>query len=133
MKISVLGCGRWGSFIGWYLVNNGHDVIQWGTEGNYTFDVLKNTGKNEYVELDKRINLTSDLEFAVKESDVIIISISSQALRSFTERIMSICDVTDKKFVLCMKGVELGSGKRLSEGLERRGAYNCSEGQRKRL
>ena len=57
MKISVLGCGRWGSFIGWYLVNNAHDVIQWGTEGNYSFDVLKNTGRNEYVELDKRINL----------------------------------------------------------------------------
>ena len=62
MKISVLGCGRWGSFIGWYLVNNGHDVIQWGTEGNYSFDVLKNTGRNEYVELDKRINLCPDLE-----------------------------------------------------------------------
>ena len=115
MKISVLGCGRWGSFIGWYLVNNGHDVVQWGTEGNYTFDVLKNTGKNEYVQLDSRINLTSDLEFAVKESDVIIISISSQALRSFTERIVSICDVTDKKFILCMKGVEIGTGKRLSQ------------------
>ena len=55
MKISVVGCGRWGSFIGWYLVNNGHSVIQWGTPGHYTFDVLKNTGKNEYVELDERI------------------------------------------------------------------------------
>ena len=114
MKISVLGCGRWGSFIGWYLVNNGHKVIQWGTAGNYTFDVLKNTGKNEYVELDKRIDLTSDLEYAVKESDVIIISISSQALRSFMQRIVSI-GVQNKKFVLCMKGIELDTGKRLSE------------------
>ena len=114
MKISVLGCGRWGSFIGWYLVNNGHKVIQWGTAGNYTFDVLKNTGKNEYVELDKRIDLTSDLEYAVKKSDVIIISISSQALRSFMQRIVSI-GVQNKKFVLCMKGIELDTGKRLSE------------------
>ena len=75
MNVSVLGCGRWGSFIGWYLVNNGHNVIQWGTAGNYTFEVLKNTGGNEYVELDKRINLTSDLQFAIKNSDIIIISI----------------------------------------------------------
>ena len=73
MKVSVLGCGRWGSFIGWYLVRNDHQIIQWGTEGNYTFDVLKNTGRNEYVELDKRINLTSDLKFAVESSDIIII------------------------------------------------------------
>lgn len=114
MKISVLGCGRWGSFIGWYLVNNGHKVIQWGTEGNYSFDVLKNTGKNEYVELDKRILLTADLKFAVKSSDVIIISISAQALRGFMQRIIQY-DIKDKKFVLCMKGIEVETGKRLSE------------------
>ncbi len=114
MKVSVLGCGRWGSFIGWYLINNGHEVIQWGTEGNYTYDVLKNTGRNEYVELDKRIILTSDLKFAVENSEIIIISISSQALRSFMQRVINY-DVSDKKFVLCMKGIEIGTGKRLSE------------------
>ncbi len=116
MKISVLGCGRWGSFIGWYLVNNGHEVVQWGTAGNYTFDVLKNTGRNEYVELDKRINLTSDLEFALKSSEIIIISISAQGLRSFIERIMQF-DLSNKRFVLCMKGIEVDTGKRLSEVL----------------
>lgn len=114
MKISVLGCGRWGSFIGWYLVNNGHDVIQWGTEGNNSFDVLKNTGRNEYVELDKRINLTPDLKYAVEESDIIIISISAQSLRSFMQRVIKL-DVKDKKFILCMKGIEVATGKRLSE------------------
>ena len=104
MKVSVLGCGRWGSFIGWYLVNNGHDVIQWGTEGNYTFDVLKNTGKNEYVELDERITLSSDLGFAINNSDIIIISISSQSLRSFMKRVAEF-DTQEKKFILCMKGI----------------------------
>ncbi len=114
MKVSVLGCGRWGSFIGWYLVRNGHEVIQWGTEGNYTFDVLKNTGRNEYVELDNRINLTPDLKFAVESSDIIVISISAQSLRSFMQRVMQY-NIIDKKFVLCMKGIEVETGKRLSE------------------
>ena len=114
MKISVLGCGRWGSFIGWYLVNNGHEVIQWGTAGNHSFDVLKNTGRNEYVELDSRINLCSDLKYAVETSDVIVISISSQALRSFMQRVVEF-DIADKKFILCMKGIEIETGKRLSE------------------
>lgn len=116
MKISVLGCGRWGSFIGWYLINNGHNVIQWGTEGHHSFDVLKSTGKNEYVDLDERIDLTSDLEHAVCSSDVIIISISSQSLRSFMSKVTEF-DVKDKIFVLCMKGIEVDSGKRLSEVL----------------
>ena len=75
MKISVLGCGRWGSFIGWYLVNNGHQVVQWGTEGNYSYDVLKNTGRNEYVEFDKRINLTADLKYAIEFASNNIITI----------------------------------------------------------
>ena len=114
MKISVLGCGRWGSFIGWYLVRCGHNVIQWGNEGHYSFDVLKNTGKNEYVELDKRIDLTSNLEYALTNSDIIIISISAQSLRSFMQRITKF-NVSDKKFILCMKGVEVETGKRLSE------------------
>ncbi|MBE5737912.1 MAG: glycerol-3-phosphate dehydrogenase [Clostridiales bacterium] len=114
MKISVLGCGRWGSFIGWYLVNNGHEVIQWGTAGNHSFDVLKNTGRNEYVELDSRINLCSDLKFAVENSDIIVISISAQALRTFMQRVVAY-NITDKKFILCMKGIEIETGKRLSE------------------
>ncbi len=114
MNISVLGCGRWGSFIGWYLVNNGHNVIQWGRTDSKSFKVLKETGKNEYVKLDKRINLTDDLRHAVNSSDVIIISISAQGLRSFMQDVIKY-DITNKKFVLCMKGIEVESGKRLSE------------------
>ena len=87
MKVSVLGCGRWGSFIAWYLCNHGHDVYSWGPEEDYSYQVLKTTGKNEYVELDKRIHLTCDLEEAVAHAETIIISISSQGLRGFMKRI----------------------------------------------
>mgnify|MGYP004474822643 FL=1 len=114
MKISVLGCGRWGSFISWYLVNNGHEVIEWGRENGRAFSELKNTGGNEYVRLDERINLTSDLEYAVKSSDVLIISIKSQALRSLAGEIAAF-GAKDKKIVLCMKGLEENTGKRLTE------------------
>ncbi len=114
MKISVLGCGRWGSFIGWYLANRGFEVTQWGMESEYSFQVLKNNGKNDYVELDKRINLTSDLEAAVNSAEIIIISISSQALSGFIKKV-TVFDVSDKKFVLCMKGIEDSTGRRLSE------------------
>ena len=116
MKIAVLGCGRWGSFIGWYLSGQNHKVVQWGREGHKSFDILKKNGRNEYVELNKNITLSSDLEFAVESADVIIISISSQFLREFMKQITEY-DVKDKIFVLCMKGIEESSGKRLSEVL----------------
>ena len=124
MKVSILGCGRWGSFIGWYLARHGHNVCQWGPEDSESFLVLKNTGKNEYVELDKRINLTSNLSEAIEFADTIIISISSQALRGFMGRVTQF-NVKDKRFILCMKGIEESTGKRLSEVLNESGIdYN---------
>ncbi len=120
MKVSVLGCGRWGSFIAWYLCNHGHDVCSWGPEEDYSYQVLKETGKNEYVSLDNRILLTCDLKEAVERAEVIIISISSQGLRGFMKRITEY-DVSKKDFVLCMKGIEVSTGCRLSQVLTESG------------
>lgn len=114
MKISVLGCGRWGSFIAWYLTRHGHDVYSWGPEGDFSYKILKETGRNEYVSLDAKTRLTSDLGEAVTRAEVIVISISSQGLRGFMQRITKY-PVSDKIFVLCMKGIEVDTGKRLSE------------------
>ena len=115
-KITVLGCGRWGSFIAWYLATKkGKEVWSWGPEEDYSYKVLKETGKNEYVTLDKSIVLTSDLSAAVSRAEIVIISISSQGLRGFIERIKEAADVSDKIFVLCMKGIEVETGDRLSE------------------
>lgn len=120
MKISVLGCGRWGSFIAWYLCNQGHEVYSWGPEDDYSYKVLKETGKNEYVTLDARIRLTCDLQEAVEHAETVIISISSQGLRGFVKRILAY-DVSEKNFVLCMKGIEVDTGSRLSEVLVQSG------------
>lgn len=120
MKISVLGCGRWGSFIAWYLSRLGNEVTSWGPEGDPSYEILKNTGRNEYVALDEKIALTCDLERAVRTAEVIVISISSQGLRGFMQRIVRYL-VSDKVFVLCMKGIETGTGKRLSEILTESG------------
>ncbi len=120
MKISVLGCGRWGSFIAWYLSRRGYDVSNWGPEEDASYRILKETGRNEYVALDEKITLTCDLEEAVRRAEIIVISISSQGLRGFMKRIMRY-PVSDKIFVLCMKGIEVDTGKRLSEVLTESG------------
>ena len=120
MKISVLGCGRWGSFIAWYLSSRGNEVYSWGPEDDYSYQVLRDTGKNEYVTLDSRITLTSDLQAAVDHAEIIVISISSQGLRGFMQRIID-CGGKDKTFVLCMKGIEVSTGCRLSEVLTQSG------------
>lgn len=114
MKISVLGCGRWGSCIAWYLDKIGHDVISCGLENAPEFIALKNTHKNDYLTYPQSIEVTSDLEHAVDHAEVIVISISSQYLRSYMSDIAKY-PLENKVIVLCMKGVEVDTGCRLSE------------------
>ena len=114
MKVSVLGCGRWGSFLAWYNHRLGNEVVSFGPEHDYSYQILKNTGRNEYVRFSEDIRLTCDLDEALDHADTVIISISSQGLRGFAGEIVK-RNVKDKKFVLCMKGIEETTGKRLSE------------------
>ncbi|MCH5304732.1 MAG: NAD(P)-binding domain-containing protein [Ruminococcus sp.] len=114
MKISVLGTGRWGSCIAWYLDKIGNEVVSCGLESAPDFKQLFETHKNDYLTFPKSIEVTSNLEYAIARAEVIIISISSQYLRDYMQNI-SKYDLTGKTFVLCMKGVEEKTGKRLTE------------------
>ncbi len=114
MKVSVLGCGRWGSFLAWYNNRLGNEVISFGPEHDYSYRILKETGRNEYVKFDENIKLSCNLDEALKHAETVIISISSQGLRGFASEIAK-RDIKNKKFVLCMKGIEETTGKRLSE------------------
>lgn len=113
MNVSVLGCGRWGSFLACYHSRK-HHVTLWGPEGDAPFEVLKKEHKNNYITLPEEIELTSDLARAVNASNYIVISISSQHLAEFCERLNKL-DLSGKTFILCMKGIEAGTGRRLTE------------------
>lgn len=115
MNISVLGCGRWGSFIAWYLNKIGHDVNLWGRAGSYHLKEIMSSRKNAFLEFDEKINLTYDLRQAVDSVKILVISINSQSLRNFLVEAKKICNFSDKIIVLCMKGIEEDTGKRLSE------------------
>ncbi len=114
MKISVLGCGRWGSFIAWYLSREGHKVTLWGRQDSKSFLALKEQKRNEYVALNDKIKLTSILSDAVSSADYLVISISSQGLRDFVIELTKL-GIEDKTIILCMKGIEISTGKRLTE------------------
>lgn len=114
MKISVLGCGRWGSCIAWYLDKIGHEVLSCGLADAPEFIQLQSTRCNDYLTFSDSIEVSSDLSYAVGRAEVIIISISSQHLRSYFAEIAQ-NDLSGKTVVLCMKGLEASTGKRLSE------------------
>ena len=117
MRVSVLGCGRWGSFHAWYAHRVGHTVTLWGRAGSAHLAELRETRTNEFLTLPEEIRLTDDLAEAVRTAEIVTISIHAQALRSF------LCDLRTqglgeelaaKTVILCMKGIEIGTGKRLT-------------------
>lgn len=113
MKICVAGCGRWGSLIAWYLDRLGHNVTLWGRESSPHMQRFLQNRKNDLLELPESIGLSSSFD-AFIDAEVIIISIASQGLRSFLAS-LSHLHLNDKTFVLCMKGIEIDTTKRLSE------------------
>jgi len=121
MNYTLLGCGRWGSFIAWYLDNTGHKVTTWGMETDPYVVNFFATRKNNYVEFPESIDLTTDLEYAVNKNEYIIISISSQNLRSLMEKVNKIDGYKNKKYIICMKGIEEATGKRLSQVINEAG------------
>ena len=113
MNITVIGCGRWGSFIAWYLDRTGHTVTLYGRKSSSHIQQFIETRSNGLLTLPESIQLTSDLD-AVDEADVIVISIAAQSLDSLMTQLQTM-KLQNKIFVLCMKGIEIGTGRRLSQ------------------
>ncbi len=114
MNISVIGCGRWGSFLAWYLNRLGHSVMLYGRKGSGNLAAFREKRTNGLVTLDSFVRLTDDLEEAVAFAQVLVISIGAQSLRVLMQQ-LSVLDMNHKPVVLCMKGIEADTGKRLTE------------------
>ena len=113
MKLTVIGCGRWGTFLAWYLDRLGHTVTLYGRESSARMQRLMQERKNDLLTLPERMRLTTSLAEAA-EAETIVISIGSQNLQGLMDQLAS-RGVRSKTFVLCMKGLEAGTGRRLSE------------------
>ena len=128
MNISVLGCGRWGAFLAWYLGRTEqHNVLLYGRERSWRMAQLRETRKNDLLDTScARATLTSDIHKAVDNSEILLISIGVQSFRGFLTE-LSCCNLSGKKLVLCMKGLEAETGLRLTEIVRQElGAIPCA-------
>ena len=112
---SLIGCGRWGTFLGWYSVNyakfDAVDMYDIPTSPN--FIELKETRKNPYLSLTDNMFLRENIEDVLK-NDFIIISIGCQHFRSLCKQLNGY-DLSGKTFLLAMKGLEESTAKTMFE------------------
>lgn len=113
MKITVIGCGRWGSLITWYLDKTGHEVTLYGRATSAHMQRFIAERRNNLLELPESVHLSTDLNCTL-DAQVIVISVPSQGLQGLMDQLKDL-NLRDKIFVLCMKGIEIETGRRLSQ------------------
>ena len=112
MKITVLGSGRWASFLAWYAAANGHGTLLWGRPGSRSLEGLRQTRANGYVTLPQSVELTDEIQKALAFGDIALVAVGAQQLRS----LLSVLPGRPRgPLVLCMKGLEEGTGLRLTQ------------------
>ena len=115
MRIAVVGCGRWGTYLAWYLhTHAGHGVILYGRNTSARFAQLQQTRRNDYLTLPDGLRLESNLDRALADAQTVILSIGAQGLRAFMQQTTPAM-WAHKTLVLCMKGLEAQSGCRLTQ------------------
>ncbi len=112
-NIFVIGCGRWGTFLAWYLDKIGHRVSLYGREQSSHMKELSATRKNQYISLSESIQLTTTYE-GVSRANYVIISVGAQKFQEVVSALAAGA-LQGKTVVLCMKGIEIGTGRRLSQ------------------
>ena len=125
-KIGVLGGGSWGSALSKVLNENGHDVKVWLRDEVQCENIRKTGINGKYlpdVILPDNLYFTTDMEEALKDSEIILNSIPTQNIRGVFEKIPKRL-ITDKLIINCSKGIELKTHYLISDIIKEEG-INC--------
>lgn len=120
-KIGVIGAGAWGTALAQALSSGGKNVILWAREEEVAQalrDKRENTVFLPGVKLDEKLKISSNLEGTTKTADILLIVTPAQHVRATLELMKE--NLTPKQpIVICSKGVELETGKLLSQVVEK--------------
>ena len=116
-RVAVFGTGSWGTAYAAVLADAGSEVRMWGRRADLVDQINSSHVNGDYLpdlHLPEAISATADPEEAVDGVDIVVLAVPSQTLRvnlaqwaDFLPRHAAV--------VSLMKGVELGTTKRMSE------------------
>jgi glycerol-3-phosphate dehydrogenase (NAD(P)+) len=116
-KVAVFGSGSWGTAFSIVVADGGNDVTMWARREEVVSAINDTRENTEYlpgIELPPSITATHDVEKAAHGADIVILATPSQTLRGNLEE-WAPHIAPDAVMVSLMKGVELGTLKRMSE------------------
>lgn len=122
-KITVLGAGSWGTAFANVVADAGNDVTIWARRAEIADAIQRDRRNPDYFPeliLPPTVRATSDAGEAIAGADIVVVSLPSQTLRGNLAAWARFIDPS-ATVVSLMKGIELGSGKRMSEVLSEAG------------
>ena len=115
--IAILGAGGWGTALSVVWAKKGHDVLLWGNTPSRIERIRLGRENSDYlpgIKLPDSIRLTSTLQDCAA-AELIVFVTPSTALRAIGSRFREIIGNERAVLLSCTKGIEHGSGKRMSE------------------
>lgn len=119
-RIVVLGAGSWGTTIAKVIADGGTEVTLWSRREDLATEINLSRRNGDYlpgINLPEKLVATSDIESALSEAEQIYLAVPAQSLR---ENLASWAPLIPKDAIVIslMKGVEQGTGLRMSEVIE---------------
>ena len=116
-RVAVFGSGSWGTAFSMVLADAGGDVVMWARRPELAETITVKHENADYlpgVPLPESITATHDAAAAASGAEVVVLAVPSQLLR---ENLTGWARVLPRDAVLVslMKGIELGTTKRMSE------------------
>ena len=116
-RVAVFGTGSWGTAFAAVLADTGCQVRIWGRRPELVHQINATHINGDYLPelvLPEAVSATSDPREAVDDVDIVVLAVPSQTLRG---NLVHWADLLppDAAVVSLMKGVELGTTKRMSE------------------
>ncbi|HEY0936805.1 MAG TPA: NAD(P)H-dependent glycerol-3-phosphate dehydrogenase [Trebonia sp.] len=117
MKAAVLGAGSWGTTFAQVLCDAGTPVTLWARRADVAEAVNgshENPRSLPEIRLPPTLTATTDVSAALDGADLVVLAVPAQTLRAGLTRWAP--SIPDKSLLVSlMKGIELGSRKRMSE------------------
>ncbi|GAA4345285.1 NAD(P)H-dependent glycerol-3-phosphate dehydrogenase [Angustibacter luteus] len=116
-RCAVLGTGSWGTAFALVLADAGSEVTMWGRRAELTEQITTEHRNGDYlpdVLLPESIWATTDAAEAMRDADVVVLALPSQTIREHLQRWADLIPA-QAAVVSLMKGVELGTTRRMSE------------------
>ena len=117
MNTAIIGAGAWGTALAGLWAKNGRRIVLWGHNADRIARMQKVRENNDYLpglKLPDSVHITSELRDCAG-ADLIVLATPSTALRNIAMRVAKAFRSSHLVLLSCTKGIEHGSGMRMSE------------------